>query len=175
MSRIVKLVAALLVVSGAGWAVYDFTYWPYRCSVVEKQMEARTTSASHADHYSGVVIARENLRMVVPMLDRCARPGLYMIVAINRRVLNEPELAIQYYRRSLQYDLRPEIFFELGLTELEAGRRADAFDSLTAASLFYIGYLHEIPYPEVREEVGKAMHNPATMTRLEKQWAKRVP
>jgi len=160
------------VIGGGVWCEYELCYIPYRCGVLEKQIELRTNVAlQSSDQYSSSVIAHANLAAMAPFLERCARPGLYMMAAANRRIVNQPQLAVNDYRKALTYDLRPEIFFELGLTELEAQHPSAAIDSLTAASLFYVGYLYEIPYQNVRERVAEACRDPSAVDRLEHEWA----
>lgn len=151
----VKALATAVAVTVALFLAWTFCYWPYRCNRLMKPAQARALGALDSrNRVRAALIARDNAVRV----DACIHHvpsmlNLYMIAALNRRVVGQYEEAIALYERALTYDRRPEIYFQLGIVQLEAGRREDARRSLDRAVQFDPTILEEIPDDEMRSSL----------------------
>lgn len=79
--------------------------------------------------------------------------NLYMIAALNSRVLGQHNVAIEWYRAALDVDQRPEIYAGLGNAQSQTGDRESAVENLLRANLFWPDTLNSIEDPLVYEEV----------------------
>ncbi|HXI14014.1 MAG TPA: hypothetical protein VNM92_15420 [Thermoanaerobaculia bacterium] len=155
---LIRLVIAALVGVGLAALGNQLCSRPYRCSVLAKEVRSETLHALEiADTPSGKLLARSNLER----LSVCSGASLlqgdhYMIVAVNRRILGRFDEAIEGYELALGRDRRPEIYFQIGLTELERGNRDAALRNLTLAASFSRSYLDSIP-TELRDQVESAV------------------
>ena len=158
MKVALKIAATLAGLAAAGAALYCLCYLPLRCNRIESNLEIATNSnweaaARAVSDIRPVINARLALAEVAPCLGPCTRnANLYMIEAANYRILGRFDDAINAYRNALQYDRRPEIYFNLGLTQAEAGRSKDAVESLVMAGRSG-GYWNLIGDQHLREEV----------------------
>src|SRR5947209_6842035 len=157
--RAVAALAALAVIAGAAWITLRFAYDPFIAEGKKLQLKNRTEQVlAMGDPYRAAPIAREDLAKIGEYLPK--RPGdvdYLMMRGANDRVLGNYEEARASYQEALRYDRRPELYSELGVTELQMGRRAEALDALFQAVLFSRIYFEALS-PDVRSEersVGK--------------------
>jgi O-antigen ligase len=143
-AAVVATVAAVSV----GWVVFErMCYWPYVCNVRKNAVYDNTTLMRRAaDKYSLAPIARSNL----VVLDRCIQGNpldidLYMLKAANYRALGLNEEAARAYETALAYDRRPELYYSLGVVELDMNRRPQALQHLLLAVRFSRQYLEDLP------------------------------
>ena len=116
----------------------SLTYQPYRCNQIVKAAKPVTLAAfNSANHFYAVQLARSGAARVEPCIAQAPfMIDLYMIAAADRRVLGQPENAVRLYERALEFDRRPELYLQLGLTELELNRRPEAQKALERMVLF---------------------------------------
>ena len=152
--RAVAALAALAVIAGAAWITLRFAYDPFVAEGKKLQLKNRTEQVlAMGDPYRAAPIAREDLAKIGEYLPK--RPGdvdYLMMRGANDRVLGNYEEARASYQEALRYDRRPELYSELGVTELQMGRRAEALDALFQAVLFSRIYFESLS-PDVVDEL----------------------
>ena len=88
-----------------------------------------------------------------------------MMRAANDRVLGNYEEARATYQEALRYDRRPELYYELGTTDLQLGRRDEGLDALYQAVLFSRNYLQSLS-PDVVSELKARLQREAPYLRV---------
>ena len=156
--RLIRIAAALLIACGAVVASYRFAYLPWRADVDRKRLERITLVLWERQPRFGQPRARENVAEARQFLDRgIHNTGLYMVAAANYRILDDYDRAVAMYREALQYDRRPQLYYNVGLMELGRGHKEEAKEALIYAALFNPYYILDIPDLEVRSEVERAV------------------
>lgn len=149
-SMAVRVIVALL----ATVSLYRLCWIPYRCNRYAKTAEALTVRAENAGVIEASSLARRNVDLLNTSLERCACDvRLLVLLAVNYRLLDNPRDAITAYERALRLDKRPEIYFELGLTQLSLGDRTGAIVNLTKAARFAEQYMYETEDPSMIDAV----------------------
>ncbi len=155
-----NVLAALAIATLAIAAIDRAAYEPWRCSVVRRSLEPATLRLwTRQDSFmrprarENAVLARACLR-ITP----CdAAP--YILAATNDRLTGDYLNAAAMYEQALRFDRRPEIYFDLGLMQLELARIADAEESFVQAGSFDPYTILDIPQEDIRnrvmERVGK--------------------
>jgi tetratricopeptide (TPR) repeat protein len=122
------------------------------------------------DHFYAARLARKSLDRAEACIPQAPfMIDLYMIAAVDRRVLGQFDEAVKLYERALDYDRRPELYLQLGLTELELNRRAEARKALEKAVLFAPSMLNEISDPEMHSSLSRIVADAAHTRRNEKR------
>lgn len=149
MNRAIRLALAIAIAASAAWLVERLCYQRYRCNA--RKAEARRTLERFLP-ISEQPSARIAARRAIESMDHCIAHAptdiaAYMIRAGALRMLGRPAEAVTDYRRALRYDRRPELYLNLGMTELEAGNDAAAVAHISLASLTFRPYFYELPAP----------------------------
>lgn len=145
----VRVLASLAIAVASVWATYRFCYLRHACNLrAESVQQSMVRVMRAADQATARIVARK----AIDEMNRClecwsTNMNFYMIRAAALRMLDRPAEAALDYRRALRIDRRAELYFNLGLTELEAGREAQAADALTTAVFLFYPYVDEIPDP----------------------------
>jgi hypothetical protein len=163
MRTIAKLLltAVILVLFAAG--LNYLCYRPYLCNQVSRSIKESTllgwNDAERApENWRVVVEARRRLGRLQPCLDPCcATVELHMIAAANFRLLQRNGQAANEYRAALQYDQRPEIYFNLGLVEVADGQREQGIQDLVIAGRTG-SYWNQIEDEPTRTEVVRRLY-----------------
>jgi len=82
---------------------------------------------------------------------RCARTG---VAGLS---IEDSNSAGALYERALAIERRPEIYFGLGMAQLDMLQRSAAIENLTRACAFDPARLANIPYPEIRDETRRRL------------------
>jgi tetratricopeptide (TPR) repeat protein len=110
------------VLIAAAFALYRYSWLPYRANHVLFAVERRSEAAEGTDPLRGMPVARANIAMLESVEAGCRTDVNYhMLYAANARVLRRPDLARQHYDAALALDRRPELFLQRGFTALESG------------------------------------------------------
>src|SRR5262245_47940414 len=118
-------------------AIYRVAYLPWRADVERKRIETITMALLERQPAFGRGRARENIVAARRYLDRGAHnTGLYMAAAANYRFVEDFDEAAAMYQACLRYDRRPELYYNLGIVELERFHRDAAKDALVCAAVF---------------------------------------
>lgn len=168
--RVPRAVAALIAIAaiaGAVWIALRFAYDPLVSEAKKLQVQARTEEAMNlGEPFRSAPVARDNLSTIAQYLAK--RPGdvdYLMMRAANQRVLGDFEDARATYQEALRYDRRPELYYELGSTDLRLGRRDEGVDALFQAALFSRTYLDSLT-PDVAAEIKARLHHEAPHLRV---------
>ncbi len=159
LSPALSIAFVLVVVIGAAFLISRIALKPWQCNLTEKEIQARTslTYDSVADPIQTSRNAHENLAALEPCLDVAPHDiALYMLAAANQRLIGRDADAATMYRRALQYDRRPELYYNLGVVELQLHQRDAAIADLLTAVSFSRAYLHDLP-ADVQAEVSDAL------------------
>lgn len=164
MNRALRVIASFAIALAAGWGTYRFCYLRYVCNLRELQaQESLTRLFSISDQVTARIAARQAIDETTRCLEVSpASISLYMIRAAALRMLGRHEEAAMDYRRALRFDRRAELYLNLGLTELDAGRPEQAADALTTAVYLLYPYVDEIPQP-MQDRVRAAVTPTLTM------------
>lgn len=152
--RVAAAIVALAAIAGMAWITLRFAYDPFVAEGKKLALKDRTEQvAAMGDPFRSAPAARENLTAIGESLAK--RPGdidYLMMRGANDRVLGNYEEARASYQEALRYDRRPELYAELGVTELQMGHRAEALDALFQAVLFSRTYFESLS-PDVVDEL----------------------
>ncbi len=158
----IGVVIAIAAVAGAVWIALRFAYEPFICEQNKLRIKTKTEEVlGMGDPFRSAPVAQENLAAIGPCIAK--RPGdvdYLMMRAANDRVLGNYEEARASYQQALRYDRRPELYAELGVTDLQMGRRDEALDALFQAVLFSRIYLDSLS-PDVVAELNARLRREA--------------
>jgi tetratricopeptide (TPR) repeat protein len=149
----------ILVAIGGALLAWRLAWQPWQCNIAKKEIEARTNMAYDVvvDTFRVSRMARTNMAALEPCL--AAMPtdvSLYMLAAANDRLVGRVDEAATMYRKALQYDRRPELYYNLGLMELALKQRGPAVADLLTAVRFSRQYLADLPI-DVQNEIMDAL------------------
>jgi len=154
MKTAARSIAIAAILAGAAIAIHRWCWIPYRLNIVKKTVEQRTFKAFDSVQVeSAVIVARNNIDALARAGGDCGRDvDVCMEIAANERILGRWREAIAAYERALRLSKRPEVYYNLAMTELRAGDRETAIEHLVCAVRFdpEVGY---IPDPEINAEV----------------------
>lgn len=144
--NLLRLPAVIAVWIGAAAAFRTFCLKPYQCNIVDKSIESRTLPVLEggAIPYSVSAIAHANLEKLEPCMKSCEAVNRYMIAAANHRMLNQPAAAAALYQQALRCDRRPEIYLNLGETQVESGEIAGGTENLVIACTYNPELMNDI-------------------------------
>jgi tetratricopeptide (TPR) repeat protein len=126
---------------------------------MKNEIQARTSRAydTVVDPFRTSQSARANLTVIELCLKAVPDDvALYMLAAANDRLIGRSDEAASMYRKALQYDRRPELYYNLGIVELELNQRHEAIGDLLAAVCFSRTYLQDLP-ADVQNEINDAL------------------
>jgi tetratricopeptide (TPR) repeat protein len=156
----IRIAAALMIAGVTIFAAYRLTYLPWRADVERKSLESITLALWERQPTFAAVRARQNVAAARTYLDRRGihNTGLYMTAAANYRLLDDFDGAAAMYYEALRFDRRPELYYNLGLTEVNRGRRQQGVDILIHAGMFNPFFIQDITESDVRNKVEDAVH-----------------
>ena len=158
MKQAARVIASLAIAVTVGWAAYRFCYLRSACNLEEARAERGIQQLFDvSNQLSARIVARE----AIESMNRCipcspTSVNNYMARAAALRMLGRPADAALDYKRALHVDRRAELYLNLGLTEMEAGRNEQAADSLTTAVYLLYTYIDDIPQP-MRDRIRAAV------------------
>jgi len=153
--KLLRIILAVAICSGSLFLLGRLCYEPHVCNVTLARVRRQTERAVEAaSDDRGALIARANL----DRLRNCRPAGSQvveskMLKGANYRALQRTAEAINSYEEALEWDRRPEIYLNLGVTYLDKGARAKAIDSLSASGYFNPYIINEVQDVIVREKV----------------------
>jgi Flp pilus assembly protein TadD len=149
-----KAIGAAAVFAAATPALYYLCIAPYRANIQLVAVIAQTQKAISAPHARGVIIARQNIETLRKLLVVMPTSvDLYMVLAANYREVGEDGQARDAYHSALRLDRRPEIYFNLGMLEMQAGQRDAAILDFAYAVRFEPPLITEIPGESLQKEI----------------------
>ena len=148
MKTVARVVALVLLAVATGYALERWVVHPLRCSRAASFGAAALEAAESRAAALNIRAELESCTCVSPpdAIIPVARGAAAMVEGDARRAVAE-------YQRALAIDRRPEIYFQLGLAQLEARDRAAGIESLARACAFDPARLADIADADVRREV----------------------
>src|SRR5215212_4462963 len=147
--RVKGLLSAVIIAAGAA-LVWIAAIQPVRCSRLELPLLASTERAIDRND---IPRARETLERAAGAIRHCpANIQLRMIAAANLRQLGRTTDAIRMYEEALRYDRRPELYFNIGESRVEAGMRQRAVDDYARAVIFTPAMIEDVA-PDLQSAV----------------------
>jgi tetratricopeptide (TPR) repeat protein len=137
--RIVRIIATVAVVVAALWGLDRYCLRPYRCNRVKLDAQ-RAVSRAFEVGYKPSDIAN-TMRAHQRALQACfdctpTDVSLHMDMAALYRYIGRNEDAEQTYKEALRYDERPEIYLNLGQTQMALHKEKEAIASFARAAVF---------------------------------------
>jgi tetratricopeptide (TPR) repeat protein len=143
-----KSMIALLILSTVLVSLEHCVGAPYRCNRLEKAATASLMEMERGslNRLQVAPLARKNIERLQQCLSTCPDDvGMIMVLAGSYRFLGNPERAVSLYRYVLRYEQRPEVYFNLGMSLIEAGGdREQAVENLKLAAIYDPSYLKDI-------------------------------
>jgi tetratricopeptide (TPR) repeat protein len=130
--------AAALIATTALGGLYMFCWQPYLCNRVKRELIAPTQAAYESRGAPRAkMLARDNLQRI----EKCRSfdfndISVQMITAANLRVLGRNREAVDIYLQLLRIQKRPEIYMNLGQTEVDLGHQRLAVEAFFQAAIF---------------------------------------
>lgn len=145
----------MLVLVVGGYFAQVLVWRPFQCNVIkEKAQRTAIEMWGLPLNARAIFTARDHVKDLRKCVLACpADVDMYMTLALHYRLMGRLSEAIESYRKALEYDQRPELFFNLGLVQLELDQRQAALENLVTACRFDIYYADDIPDPELRQQV----------------------
>jgi tetratricopeptide (TPR) repeat protein len=153
VSIVARAAALLVLIAATAYALQRFVAKPMRC-VYAATIGAARLDARGDRRDSATLLLAGRVRTALRDCDCISPPDARVFLTRGgaAEILGDPRAAIADYRRALAIDHRPELYFNLGLAQLDALDREGAIDSLVTACAFDPARLAEIPYDEIRDE-----------------------
>jgi len=144
---------ALAVAVLAGLALHRLVVVPWRCNLLERRVSISTEKAwPLRGSHEAREIAERNLSLLgdCPRLCR-TNVNLALLEATSFRLLNRDSVAASLLENALRYERRPELYFSLGMTQLDVGSREAALQNFIRAGTFAgTSGFDEIPDPDIQ-------------------------
>ncbi len=150
-----RIFAIAIVFLGTALLFFLFVVAPYRCNRVKPAVErAIDEAADRQGSINAPVVARLALQRIENAC-ACGLPDLdaQFDAAAALQLLSRNREAEQRYRAALALDRRPEIYLQLGNTQLALGQRAEGEQNLYRAGLFNPQMLEDVEDPLVRRRI----------------------
>jgi len=154
--KLVKLLAAVLILTAAVFAIRRWCWVPVHCSVIAGRVDRRLGLLETASLYEIEIGTRRNLQMIEPCV--AAMPWNVVwreLAAQNYRLREDHENVRRQYELALQYDKRPEFHFRLGMALLALGREDEARPHLMIGGTVWPHYLLRLPQPMQNEMLNR--------------------
>ncbi len=158
MARTFKATITALIIAGAAAGLRAFVEVPYSCNVLLKRATDRLDKALSLA--AGDLRAPALARQTMNEMQACVSAGPddvagQMVLAAACRMLGHNQRAAAAYETALLYDRRPELYLNLGQTQLAIGDSQSGVKNLTQACIYNPSYLDDIGehQPEVKHTV----------------------
>lgn len=147
MPRLLKVGATAVVIASCAVVLRAYVIVPWRCDVALHAATLRVegTISLDSDETRAAMLARSSAGKMKECVDR--DPGnvaAQMVLAACYRVLKRYPDAAAAYETALVYDRRPELYLNLGQTQLAMGDSKRAVQNLTLACIYQPALLNEI-------------------------------
>jgi tetratricopeptide (TPR) repeat protein len=142
---VLRTICRLAATAAAALAIYRFAWLPEHADHVVKSATMRSQEALQMTADRAKVAARENLELLQPVASVCRLSVDYHLVyAVNARILERNDEAIEHYTAALAADRRPEIYFNRGVTYLEEGKLDAATPDIALAVRFNPQFFYDV-------------------------------
>jgi tetratricopeptide (TPR) repeat protein len=144
-----RILAAALIVAAALLLIHQWALVPWQCNRLLYPMRLRSYAllGRVRDPLVAIPAARETIEMASRCAARCPEQIDWLLMtAASYHVMGQYDRAEATYRAALRVDQRPEIYRDLGFTQLDARQFDDAIVSLAVAFRFSsMAFIEDIP------------------------------
>jgi hypothetical protein len=146
MTKLRILIVVLTLVASVG-AAYRYAILPYRANLAKRQLNLSTATARQTPHaMSSAALARENVSTARFWIARIPEDvALRVPLMVNLMLLKRHDEAERAALEALRYEIRPELLFNLALSQLELGKASQAVENFSSALRIDPWLLSEIP------------------------------
>jgi tetratricopeptide (TPR) repeat protein len=150
---------ALLVVAASVAAIARLVVPRIACNREKGRIQADAIAFGNmGDDYERTVRARRNVEVCRRCLDRIPSDyEMWFLLAVNQRVLQQRDEALQSFRQALSLNERPETYAEIAVLELERGNVDLARELLVRATRFNLTFSEYVSPPFSHEIYAEAM------------------
>ena len=140
-----RAVCRLAATAVAAFAFYRYAWMPEHADHVLKSVQTRTQAALDIGGDRAIFAARDNIARLQTITNACRLSiDYHLLYAANDRIVGLNDDAIEHYTAALKSDHRPEIYFDRGVTYLEAGKLDQATADIALAGRFNPWYLEQV-------------------------------
>lgn len=152
--NIVRLMVSFLIATFTIAGLREHVIKPYDCNQLLKLAKRNTAAAVRSPQPAAARLAGRNLDLLAPCGRWCAGSvDALMVLAANERLVGRQRVALTLYHRASDLDRRPEILFNRGMTQYEAGNRDASVDAIVEAVEFNYTMLREVTDPSLQKEI----------------------
>jgi hypothetical protein len=161
--RLGRILLATLMGTASLIAAYRVAWREYRCNLALARVKSIMEHRDVRSDFVTALVARDNQALLDEDCARCRtqRVEFLLLKGTNEVLVHQYGSAIGTYRGALEFDRRPEIYLDIGLTELDRGSYQEALRNLISACEFNFAMSAEIPEP-ARSEVATRVNNART-------------
>jgi tetratricopeptide (TPR) repeat protein len=174
-----RFLTAALIAAAALVLIDQWALVPWQCNRLLYPMRLRSYQllGRARDPLVAVPVARETIELARPCAARCPEQIDWLLMtAASYHVMGQYDSAEATYRAALGIDQRPEIYRDLGFTQLDARKFDDAIVSLAVAVRFSpIAFLEDIPEQYRPVVQAKAKDTALILDVLRRRGAARTP
>jgi tetratricopeptide (TPR) repeat protein len=152
MPRPLRVVALVAVAVAAIVALQIWVVRPYDCNIRVKRGTKRLLAALDLPPRSirGAQLARINIAELEPCVARIpSNIGADMVLASGYRDIGQLQRASDLYALALNYDRRPELYFNLGQVQVDLGDKKSGIQNLIIACLYDPEYFDAISKEQI--------------------------
>jgi hypothetical protein len=144
-----KGILALIIAAASVLGSYRVGWQEYQCNLTLSRIKSVMEHQDNRSDFRTMTMARRNLELLIQDCAKCRTQRVdYLLMKGNNEVLvHQYTGALATYRQALQFDRRPEIYLNIGLTELDRGNYAEGVRNLTTACGFNFAMNADIPEP----------------------------
>jgi tetratricopeptide (TPR) repeat protein len=151
MSKLLRTLAAAIVIAATALALHASVWIPYRQGIVKREIAGQLTmiyqrSGGSQPAYHDTIAVRERIAWLVRALRWSpADPVLHIQLAGAYTMLGRYDDAIEQCRVALRHHQRPEIYQAMGDAQFAAGKADEAFTSYAHVAAFYPPQFADVP------------------------------
>lgn len=149
MKTALRIAASLVTIAAAVVAIARLCWEPWLCNREEARMAARMEKMLQ---FPDALAVRVDARPALETIEHCIRVdptvvSRYMMKATLLRILQRPSEAADAYRAALRVDRRPELWYNLGETQLADHQIDAAIENLKTTALLSPHLVYQVPEP----------------------------
>jgi tetratricopeptide (TPR) repeat protein len=144
-----KGILALIIAAASLLGSYRVVWQEYQCNLTLSRIKSVMEHQDNGSDFRTMIMAHRNLELLIQDCAKCRTQRVdYLLMKGNNEVLlHQYTGALATYRQALQFDRRPEIYLNIGLTELDQGNYAGGLDNLITACAFNFAMNTDLPEP----------------------------
>lgn len=147
MLKIIRWIAVLAVWIAALITIHAWALTAWRCNNLERVVHQQTLRIATAP--DPMRFRTQAVRNIESIEECCRRfpdqVGQAMLLAANYRFIGKPARAAEVYASILNYNRRPEVYFNLGEAQIAAGKYDLGLQNLITAALYNPSLVDQYP------------------------------